>query len=381
MSLTPYQIQVFERMDDVPRNAWDRLTSPNFPFSDHAYLHALEVCGAVGGGSGWRPCYLTVWRDRQLEGATVLYTKDNSYGEYIFDWAWAEAYHQHGLQYFPKLTSAVPFTPATGPKLLFSAQADRKEVGSRLICSAREMMERHGHSSLHYLFLTPEELPFFEAEGFLIRHSFQYHWKNRDYADFDHFLATLKPRKRKQIIREREQLQAENLKIKILTGVELQPEHAALFYQFYRSTIEKMGAIEYLNEEFFKTVFATMHDDVVLILACDQTTAIAGALFYKKGTSLYGRYWGAIKEVRNLHFELCYYQPLQWAIERKMRLFEAGAQGEHKISRGFLPELTFSAHWIGHPAFREAIGRFIAQERVDISRHLGEMKSHDPFQL
>ena len=141
-----------------------------------------------------------------------------------------------------------------------------------------------------------------------------------------------------------------------------------------------MGAIAYLNEEFFKTVFAAMQDEVVLILACDQTTAIAGALFYKKGTSLYGRYWGAIKEVRNLHIELCYYQPLQWAIERKMRLFEAGAQGEHKISRGFLPELTFSAHWIGHPGFREAIGRFIAQERVNISRHLGEMKSHDPFQ-
>ena len=193
-------------------------------------------------------------------------------------------------------------------------------------------------------------------------------------------MATLKPRKRKQIIREREQIQAENLKIKILTGAELQSEHAALFHQFYRSTIEKMGAIAYLNEEFFKTVFATMHDEIVLILACDQTTAIAGALFYKKGTSLYGRYWGAIKEVRNLHFELCYYQPLQWAIERKMRLFEAGAQGEHKISRGFLPELTFSAHWIGHPAFREAIGRFIEQERVDINRHLGEMKSHDPFQ-
>lgn len=190
-------------------------------------------------------------------------------------------------------------------------------------------MERRGHNSLHYLFPTPEELPFFGAEVFLIRHSFQYHWKNRDYADFDHFMATLKSRKRNQIIREREQLRAENLKIKILTGAELQPEHAALFHQFYRSTIEKMGAI---------------------------------------------------KEVRNLHFELCYYQPLQWAIERKMQLFEAGAQGEHKISRGFLPELTFSAHWIGDSTFREAIGRFIEQEKVDINRHLRDMKSHDPFQ-
>lgn len=373
------QIKSFSSIDQVDSSIWEGLGAANFPFTDHAYLRALESSGSVSQERGWIPSYLIASKGTQIEGASFVYAKEHSYGEYIFDWSWAQAYERHGIEYYPKLSSAIPFTPATGPKILVRPGADREQVAKALIRSARELMDRSGSSSLHYLFIPPEEIPYFEAEGFLIRHSFQYHWKNRGYASFDDFLAALKPRKRQQILRERSQLQAEGLRLRILTGDDLQAEHAAVFYQFYASTIQKMRAIPYLTPEFFAQVFTTMKDRIVLMLAEDGDEAIAGALYFTKGDSLFGRYWGATRDVRNLHFELCYYQPIAWAIDHRLRLFEAGAQGEHKIARGLLPELTYSAHWIAHPGFRAAITRHVEDEKTRIAELFAELASKDPY--
>ena len=333
----------------------------------------------VGHAAGWIPKYITVWRDEQLVGASFVYIKTNSYGEYIFDWDWAKAYHHHRLEYFPKLTSSIPFTPATGPKFLVRSDQDSTPVIDTLLSTSLKIMKDLDCSSLHYLFIPKEELNYFEAKQFFIRHSFQYHWQNQNYETFDAFLASLKPKRRKQIVRERMQLQAANLKIEWYSGDQLTEAHAELFFGFYLETIQKMSAIPYLNLAFFKSVFKHMSHEVALVLASEGDTAIAAALYFKKGDSLFGRYWGSSKDVRNLHFEICYYQPIEWAIANKIQRFEAGAQGEHKIARGLLPELTYSAHRIQHPQFRDAIGKFIEDEKQGIQQYFDDLKSHHPF--
>jgi len=364
----------FASLEKVSKDTWQRLCPPDFPFSEYEFLTALELSGSVGEQAGWVPQYLV-----DSQGASFLYVKNNSYGEYIFDWAWADAYHRHGVAYFPKVVSAIPFTPATGPKLLFSPGADREAVAGRLLQAAKRKTEEENASSLHYLFLTREELPFFGREEFLIRHSFQYHWKNREYGSFDDFLSALKSRKRKQILKERREAKGNGINIIRLSGESLKPEHAEIFHGFYLSTVEKMGASAYLGLDFFRRVFETMRNEIVLILAEERGQAVAGALYFEKGHSLFGRYWGASKELPYLHFELCYYQPIEYAIAKGLKVVEAGAQGEHKVARGFLPELTYSAHWIRHPAFREAIGRFIDEEKLAIASHFAAWEEHSPY--
>lgn len=373
-------ISIVDNLAAIPKEEWNQLSFPHFPFADYEYLLQLEKSGSVGENTGWSPRYLTARQNGKLEGASYLYSKAHSYGEYIFDWAWAEAYQRYRVPYYPKLLSMTPFTPATGPKLLMAERVDRERVASDLIASALEQMESAHQSSLHYLFLEPSEIAHFEKAGFLLRHSFQYHWTNPGYAGFEDFLSALRPRKRKQIARERAQLAEEGLTLRALSGEALTREHALLFYRFYLATIGKMGAMDYLTEEFYTGVFEAMRDNIVLFWAEKQQEPIAGALCYFKGETLYGRYWGANQEVRNLHFELCYYQPIEWAIQKGLKRFEAGAQGEHKIARGFLPTLTYSAHWIKHPQFREAISRFIDEEKAAISGYFAQSKEHSPYQ-
>ncbi len=368
-------------MEAVAKADWARVEPKDFPFADHEYLRALETGGAATGGTGWAPVKLTAWKGDALEAASLLYVKTHSYGEYIFDWGWAQAYERHGVPYYPKVLSAIPFTPATGPKLLFAEGAPREVRAAELLAAAKQLTDQLGASSLHYLFLTTEEVPYFERAGFLIRHSFQYHWTNAGYPSFEAFLETLKARKRKQIVKEREELRQEGLAITRLTGGELTAEHAELFYGFYLSTINKMGAIPYLTLEFYKSVFATMKDHLVLFLAERNGVPVAGSLCYEKGDTLFGRYWGAGEEIRNLHFELCYYRPIEHAIEKGLRLFEAGAQGEHKVARGFLPALTLSAHWIRHPEFAKAIANFIDEEKASIATYFDSMKEHSPYRV
>jgi uncharacterized protein len=364
----------------VSEAAWRALEPPDFPFFDLEFLRALERSGSVGGASGWEPVYLVCRDGGRLLGALPLYLKTDSYGEYVFDWEWARAYREHGLPYYPKLVAAVPFTPATGPKLLVRHdEAERAAVTRALLGAAGDLADELRVSSSHALFLPERELADFTEHGFAVRHSLQFHWRNRGYGSFSDYLEALTSKRRRQIMRERRQL--EGLMVERLTGEALEEEHAALMYRFYLGTYDRKWGFPYLTGTFFSEVFRTMRDRVLFVLARDEPTRrpVAGALFFFKGQSLYGRYWGAAEERRNLHFELCYYQGIDFAIERRLELFEAGAQGEHKLARGFLPTLTYSAHEIRHPGFRHVIGRYIAQEKELLAGTLAEYASHDPY--
>ncbi|MGB3683885.1 MAG: GNAT family N-acetyltransferase [Rubrobacteraceae bacterium] len=373
----------FRGVEHVGEEAWRALEPPDFPFFDFEFLRALERSGSVGAGTGWLPVYLVGGEAEAPAGALPVYLKTDSYGEFIFDWEWANAYHENGLSYYPKLVAAVPFTPATGPKLLMGPGVDgeRPAVSRSLLDAARDLGAERGVSSSHALFVPERELGAFEESGFAVRHSFQFHWRNRDYDSFADYLGALESKRRRQISRERRQLADENLEIERLTGDDLTPAHAETMYRFYLGTFDRKWGFPYMTREFFEEVFQTMKDRTLLVLARDAATGrpVAGALNFFKGGSLYGRYWGAAEERRNLHFELCYYQAIEFAIERGLALFEAGAQGEHKLARGFLPTLTYSAHEIRHPAFKQAIERYIAEERRYVAQALAGYASHSPY--
>jgi predicted N-acyltransferase len=368
----------------VEAETWRGLEPSGFPFFDFEFLRALERSGSIGRRSGWSPAYLVCEERGRVLGALCLYLKRDSYGEYIFDWEWARAYQQYGLSYYPKLVAAVPFTPATGPKLLVRPDVDdaaRARVRGALLDAAQDLGDEHGVSSSHALFLPGGEIGEFAGRGFMVRHSLQFHWHNAGYDRFADYLGALTGKRRRQILRERRQLGGEGLEIEHLTGEDLLPEHAALMHRFYLATLDGKWGVPYLNRAFFEEVFRTMRDRILLALARDGAGGppVAGALFFFKDRSLFGRYWGTLQERRNLHFELCYYQGIEFAIERRLELFEAGAQGEHKLARGFLPTLTYSAHEIRHPGFRRAIERYIAEERDYIAGAVAAYERHDPY--
>jgi uncharacterized protein len=370
-------------IEDVDRETWRTLEPPEFPFFDFEFLRALERSQSIGRRSGWSPAYLLCKDRASVLGAICLYLKPDSYGEYIFDWEWARAYQQYGLSYYPKLVAAVPFTPATGPKLLLRQDLDvttRARVTRELLDAAEDLGTEYGVSSSHALFLPKEELSEFARRGFTVRHSLQFHWRNRGYETFSDYLGALSGKRRRQILRERRQLEGEGLEILHLTGDALLPEHATLMYRFYLATLDGKWGVPYLNRAFFDQVFRTMKDRTLLVLARHGAgSPVAGALFFLKDTSLFGRYWGATQQVRNLHFELCYYQAIDFAIEQGFKLLEAGAQGEHKLARGFLPSLTYSAHKIRDPAFGRAIGEYIESEKEMLKGVMEEYSSHDPY--
>lgn len=370
--------------------AWRVLEPEGFPFFDHEFLRALERSGSIGGTTGWSPVFLVCKDGSEVLGALPLYLRTDSYGEYVFDWEWARAYREHGLRYYPKLVSAVPFTPATGSKLLVRPGVEGKAragVVRALLDAAGDLEGDLGASSTHALFLPEGELGAFEGQGYAVRHSMQFHWRNGGYGEFADYLGALTGKRRRQVVRERRQLGEEGVEIQRLTGEDLRPEHAALMHRFYLHTHDRKWGSPYLTAAFFDEVFRTMKDRIVLVLARGGRSrwlggrgrTIAGSLFFHKGENLYGRYWGATEGVRNLHFELCYYAGIEFAIERGMRLFEAGAQGEHKLARGFLPTITYSAHHIAHPGFRQAISRYLADERRYMAESLAEYARHDPY--
>jgi predicted N-acyltransferase len=374
------QVERIFSVKDINEAAWRAIEPPDFPFFDFEFLRALECSGSIGGASGWSPVYLVCKDEGRVLGALCLYLKTNGYGEYIFDWGWARAYREHGLSYYPKLVAAVPFTPATGPKLLVRPDADRAAVARALLDAARKLGDERGVSSSHALFLPERELEDFAECGFAVRHSLQFHWRNRGYGAFSDYLEALEGKRRRQVARERRQLGGEGLEIERLTGEALSPEHAAAMYRFYTSTLDRKWGVPYLTRAFFAEVFRTMRDRILLVFARDGAgRPVAGALNFFKGQTLYGRYWGAVEERRNLHFELCYYQAIEFAVERRLTLFEAGAQGEHKLARGFLPSLTYSAHEIRHPEFKRAIEQYIATEKEMIAEDMAAYARHDPY--
>jgi hypothetical protein len=374
-------IQVQASISNINQNDWQRLTDDNSPFLDYGFLAALEQSGSLHNRTGWYPVYLTAHQNQQLVGVLPLYIKTNSYGEFIFDWQWAEAYEQLGMDYYPKLVSAIPFTPVNSSKILVdNTIGSRADIAHALIQAARQVMSERNMSSLHALFLAPEEAPIWEDHGFKIRHSYQYHWFNQDYRDFDHFLGSLKGKRRRQIQRERQQVKAQNLRIRILTGEQLHETLAEDFYPFYMATIDKKFGLPYLTKSFFQLVFRNFKKHTLLVLAADETGEyVAGSIAFTKGHNLYGRYWGARENFRNLHFELCYYQLIDYAIRNRLKRFEAGAQGRHKIHRGFQPVRILSGHTIQHPQLEEAIFRYIDEEKHVVAEGLREDTEHLPF--
>ncbi|HCU23671.1 MAG TPA: GNAT family N-acetyltransferase [Deltaproteobacteria bacterium] len=374
------ELKILSNLKEIPRQDWNALAMGDFPFAEYDYLSAMESGGCVGAEAGWIPRYLTLWEKERLLGATYLYIKDNSQGEFIFDWEWARAYARHGISYFPKLLSASPFTPVTGPKLLLHPDAKAAEIAPRLIVAARELCQAEGCSGLHFLYLTEEEVPWFEKAGALIRHSYQFRWRNQGYRDFTEFLNSLRRKRRLQIARERRRVAELPLEIVTLSGTEIRPEDLAAMIDFYQTTFIKKYCSPYLTPRFFQEIYERMRDQLVLIMARSGKEWVAGSINYRKGACLYGRYWGATVEYPNLHFDLCYYQTVEYAIRHGLQEVDAGAGMPHKIFRGFRPELVYSAHWIEHPAFRPAIAEYIEQEKELIRSELEYAQEHDSFQ-
>lgn len=359
----------------LPADQWDRLAGPGNPFMSHAFLAALEDSGSVGPGTGWSPAPLVIEDGRgSLLGAMPAYLKSHSQGEYVFDHAWADAWERAGGSYYPKLQIAAPFTPATGPRLLIEDDI----YAAPLLRAAERLCEQHGLSSAHATFLEPAQRALFERAGWLLRSDIQFHWENRDYGSFDDFLAELASRKRKAIRKERAEAQR-GVEIRRLSGADIRPEHWDAFWVFYQDTGARKWGQPYLTREAFDLFGERMADRLLLVLAYRDGEPIAGALNFIGEEALYGRYWGCTQDKPFLHFELCYYQAIDAAIERGLQRVEAGAQGGHKLARGYEPVRTWSAHWIAGPGFREAVADFLERERDGVAHERLFLGQRTPF--
>lgn len=372
-------IKVLCRIDEIDAAAWDACAGDGNPFLRHAFLDALEKSGSAAPESGWAPQHLVIEDDGQTVACAPLYLKSHSYGEYVFDWSWADAYERAGGRYYPKLQCAVPFTPATGPRLLTRPGTERARLVDLLIAGMLELARRHHVSSLHVTFPTEEEWTHLGDAGMLQRIGQQFHWENRGYASFDEFLAQLSSRKRKDIRKEREKANAQGLTIRTLTGSDITPAHWDAFHDFYLDTVGRKLAHAYLTRAFFDHLGTSMADKCVLVVAEENGRPVAGALNLIGGDTLYGRNWGASGDFPFLHFELCYYRAIDFAIERGLKWVEAGAQGQHKVSRGYLPRATYSAHWIKDDAFQAVVARFLGHEREMVAADMEETAEAGPF--
>jgi uncharacterized protein len=372
------QADLLNGMSEISAQDWDALACPEGraidPFTTHRFLAALDASGSTGKGTGWQTRPL-VLRDGAAVAALPLYVKSHSQGEYIFDHGWAQALERAGGSYYPKLQVAVPFTPATGKRFL----GDPK-WREALLETAISIADQNSLSSLHFTFCTEEEAEALAGKhGLLHRITQQFHWENNGYADFDGFLAALSSRKRKMIRKERETARASGLTIRSLTGAQIEPQHWDAFWQFYQDTGARKWGTPYLTRSFFDEVQRTMRNDVLLVLAFDGETPVAGALNFIGRETLFGRYWGCTQEHPCLHFELCYYQAIEWAIANGLARVEAGAQGEHKLARGYLPTPVHSLHYIADPSFRDAVARYLAEERRAVDEEIEVLTAYGPF--
>jgi uncharacterized protein len=365
-------LRIVDTLRAVEPKAWNALAAGH-PFLRHEFLHALHETGCACEATGWSPRYVTLWQGASLVGAMPLYAKDHSYGEYVFDWAWADAYHRHGLDYYPKLLSAIPFSPVTGPRLL------ARDAATRALLLRAAMQLARGASSLHVLFPGDEEASEMRAGGMMLRRAVQFHWENRGYASFEEFLSDLASAKRKKIRQERRRVREAGVRFRRLSGAEIRDEDWRFFTRCYNGTYRAHHATPYLNLEFFHQLGHSLPEHVLMVVADLEGQPIASALNIFSPGILYGRYWGCIAHVPLLHFETCYYQALEFCIERRIRVFEGGAQGEHKLARGFMPAHTWSAHWLRHPQFADAVEKFLARESEGIERYVDELNERSPF--
>jgi predicted N-acyltransferase len=374
-----YRTRIVTSLQEIGQPAWDgllfRQDAPT-PFLQYAFLHALHDSGSASVKTGWEPNYLTLWQEEELVAAMPLYLKHHSYGEYVFDWAWADAYERHQLPYYPKLLSAIPFTPVTGNRLL----AATPEARAALLAAVQQLQSNTEHlSSNHILFPTEQEAHVLKDAGFLLRSGVQFHWKNDQYDSFDDFLSTLDRKKRRNILAERRKVRDAGVRFQLRQGNNIREEDWVFFYRCYCQTYAEHRSTPYLSLAFFLSIATHMPDNLLLTVAYHNNTPIAASLVIHDQTTLYGRYWGAIAHVDCLHFEASYYQPLAFCIEQKLTTFEGGAQGEHKMARGFLPQKTWSAHWLSHPGFYEAVERFLVREASGIDGYMSELNERNPF--
>lgn len=373
-----YRTRIIASLSEVGQPAWDALVASQAdanPFLSFAFLHALHESGSASEDSGWQPQYLTLWQDDTLAAALPMYAKFHSYGEYVFDWAWADAYRRNGLDYYPKLLSAIPFTPVTGNRLL----ATDEDARAALIKALLGVQEANGLSSTHILYPPQAEAAQLEEAGFLLRKGVQFHWQNEGYENFAQFLSTLEQKKRKNIRAERRKVFDAGITMRQLRGRDATEADWRFFKRCYDHTYREHYSTPYLNLDFFLRIGASMPDNLLLVIAERDGRAIASSLLVHDRHALYGRYWGCIEHHPCLHFETAYYQPLEFCIANKIPAFEGGAQGEHKMARGFLPQQTWSAHWLAHPAFADAVERFVAQEGKSMDAYVGELNERNPF--
>lgn len=386
MDQKPVEIRVLGSLSQIEAADWDACACPEAadggrpmdPFTTYRFLHALEQSGSVGPGTGWQPQYLTAYLDDALIGCAPLYAKSHSQGEYIFDHNWAHAYEQAGGRYYPKLQIAVPFTPATGRRLL--VRPGHEALGqSALVQGAVQLAADNQVSSLHVTFCTAQEAESGAEMGLMPRVSQQFHWLNQGYSEFGDFLGALSSRKRKNMRKERLQAQSFGGTIRSYTADQIRPEHWDAFWAFYQDTGARKWGRPYLTREFFSIIHETMADDLHLILAERDGYPVAGALNFIGRETLFGRYWGCLEHHPCLHFEMCYYQAIDFAIAHRLTRVEAGAQGEHKLARGYLPVETHSLHWLGDPGFAEAVGRYLEAERAAVAEEVEVLTSYGPF--
>jgi len=373
-------LKIIEDLAEIPAADWDVLAG-NDPFVSHAFLYALQASGCATVQFGWQAQFITLWQDGRLLGAMPLYLKMNSYGEHVFDWAWADAYHRHGLHYYPKLVCTVPFAPVTGPRLLAGSEQVRALLLENALCFARDA----GVSSLHCLFLNEADTRVAQAQGMMLRQDVQFHWQNsvqsqnRGYRDFDEFLAALSRDKRKRIRQERRKVREAGIHLQCLTGEIATAEQWAFFASCYAHTRRIHHSPPALNEEFFQRIGTALPHHTLLVIASREGKMIASALNIVTADVLYGRSWGTFEYHSGLHFETCYYQAIEFCISRGIGTFEGGAQGEHKLARGFLPVTTRSAHWLAHPEFARAIETYLERETEAIAEYVGELNERSPF--
>lgn len=375
----PFQAEILGTIADIEPALWDSAARRN-PFLKHSFLSALEKSGSATAETGWQPYHICL-KDAETDkvlGFMPQYLKSHSYGEYVFDHAWAHAYENAGGSYYPKLQSSVPFTPVTTPRLLL-IPGTPEDIAPALFNTVKAATDQLGLSSAHVTFLPEQEAQLAEKQGFLIRTDQQFHWKNNEYKDFDAFLTALSSRKRKQIKKERATALSAGAEVEYLTGGDITEEHWDVFFHFYQDTGARKWGTPYLKRAFFSLIGESMADDILLIMCKNEGRYIAGALNFIGVDTLYGRYWGCLEDHPCLHFEVCYYQAIDYAIRNGLSFVEAGAQGPHKLARGYEPTITYSAHWLPNEGFRDAVARFLKVERLEVEAEVNFLADRTPF--
>lgn len=374
------QVSVIGSLSEVAATEWNALVHADNPFARHEFLIAMERHDAVGKTFGWYPQYLLARDNGELIGAAPMYLKDNSYGELVFDWAWADAYQRSGVAYYPKLVVAIPYTPATGQRLLVHPKSDYQIVAQAMITAATEHARNLKVSSLHWLFTNAQDTALFKNQpDYMLRLGCQFHWHNQDYESFEDYLSHFNSSKRKKIRQERRRVKDQGISLEVLHGDEADEEQWEIYHRFYNSTFDRKYGYATFSQGFFQEIAQTMPRNIVLVLAKHQNQYVAGAFNVRGSETLYGRHWGCSQEFHSLHFEACYYQGLEYCINNGLRRFEPGAQGEHKIARGFLPAKTWSAHWIADERFKTPIKQFVNHELTGMEHYIAELHEHSPF--